>query len=138
MNIWFIMLRKFKQWRLTIPPISTKRTIKSHLKSLTTKRTTTYDVRNPNSGMEQEQKSGWVKPFNGISTSPLFVYVYPSMNLHWIGNSVMLFLIHFEYLLVGHRHKWTQVPSPRKEVLHVYSETGELFMLVDTEYRLTI
>jgi len=40
------MKRKFKQWWSTIPPISTKRTIASHLKQLKKKRgITTYGVK---------------------------------------------------------------------------------------------
>jgi hypothetical protein len=45
-----------------IPPISAKRTITSHLKSLSTKKTKTYDVGNP----------GPVLPYTGY----LFSFVY--------------------------------------------------------------
>jgi hypothetical protein len=41
-----IMKRKIKQWLSTIPPISTKRKIISHLKSLSIKKTLPYDVEN--------------------------------------------------------------------------------------------
>jgi hypothetical protein len=41
-----IMKRKIKQWWSTIPPISTKRKIISHLKSLSIKKTLPYDVEN--------------------------------------------------------------------------------------------
>ena len=46
----------------------------------------TYDVENPDPGLKQEQKSGWVKPFNGIPTLTslcmlipfnLFMYAHP-------------------------------------------------------------
>jgi hypothetical protein len=43
-----IMKRKYKQWWSTIPSISTKRTITSHLNSLNT-----YDVGNPDPGLGQ-------------------------------------------------------------------------------------
>ena len=59
------MKRKFKQWWLTIPTISPKWTITSHLNSLNTKKTITYDVVNPGSGLEQAQKCGGVKLVNG-------------------------------------------------------------------------
>ena len=48
--------RKSKQWWSTIPSISTKQTIVSHLNSLNTKKNTTYDVGNPNPGLGQAQK----------------------------------------------------------------------------------
>ena len=41
-----IMKRNIKQWLSTIPPISTKRKIISHLKSLSIKKTLPYDVEN--------------------------------------------------------------------------------------------
>ena len=41
-----IMKRQFKQWWLTIPAISTKRTITSHLNSWNIKKTTRYEVGN--------------------------------------------------------------------------------------------
>jgi hypothetical protein len=41
------IVKKFKKWRSTILPISTKRTTTSDLKSLNTKKTTTYGVRKP-------------------------------------------------------------------------------------------
>jgi hypothetical protein len=50
-----VMKRKFKQWWLTIPTISTQRTIASHFSSLNIKykETTTYDVGNPGPGLGQ-------------------------------------------------------------------------------------
>jgi hypothetical protein len=50
------MKRKFKQWWLTIPTISTKWRIASHLNSLNTKKTMTDDVVNPGPGLGQAQK----------------------------------------------------------------------------------
>ena len=73
------MKRKFKQWWSTIPLSSTKWT-NVHLKSLNTKKTTTYDVRNPGHGMWQAQKCGWVKPFNGIPSLPVLILGSPHGN----------------------------------------------------------
>ena len=51
------MKRMFKQLWSTILPISTKRTTISHLNSLNTKKkTTTYDIENPDPGLGQAQK----------------------------------------------------------------------------------
>ena len=58
--------RKFKQWWSIIPTLSIKWTITSHLKSLNIKKTMTYDVRNPGSGLGQAQKCGRVKLVNTI------------------------------------------------------------------------
>ena len=58
--------------------ISTKRTITSHINSLNTKKTTTYDVGNPGSGLEQIQKYGWVKPVKQDPNIPSFD--------NWISN----------------------------------------------------
>jgi hypothetical protein len=41
--VMFLMSRKFKQWWSIIPPILTKQTIISHLRSLNIKKTETYD-----------------------------------------------------------------------------------------------
>ena len=48
------MKRKFKVMS-TIPAISTKRTTTSHLNSLNTKKTTTYDAGNSDPGLGQAQ-----------------------------------------------------------------------------------
>jgi hypothetical protein len=64
--IYIIMKRRFKQWWLSIPPMSTQRTFSSHLNSLNTKKNTIYDVWNL--GLGQAQNSGEVKPVNGIPT----------------------------------------------------------------------
>ena len=47
--------RKLKQWWSSIPPLSTTWT--SHLNSLHTKKTMTYDIGNPSPGLGQAQKS---------------------------------------------------------------------------------
>jgi hypothetical protein len=52
------MERKFKQWSSTITPISTKRAITSHLNSLNTKKTTTYDVGNPGPSLDPPLPEG--------------------------------------------------------------------------------
>jgi hypothetical protein len=52
----------FNQWWITIPTISTKRTITSHLNSLNRKNTTSYDIGNPGPGLGQAQICGVVKP----------------------------------------------------------------------------
>ena len=70
--ILYYIKKKINQIWWTIPLISTKQTITSHLKSLNTiKQTTTYDVGNPCPGLGQAQGCGWVKPVNEILTSPL-------------------------------------------------------------------
>jgi hypothetical protein len=48
----------------SISPISTKLTINSHLNSLNTKNTTTYDIENLSPGLGQAQNCGRVKPVN--------------------------------------------------------------------------
>jgi len=53
----------------TIPLISTKQTITSHLKSLNIKRSTAYDIGNPGPRLGQAQKCCGVKSVKGISTS---------------------------------------------------------------------
>jgi len=53
-----VMKRRFKQWRLTIPSILTKRTTTSHLDSLNTKKTMKYDIGNPGPGLGQAQTCG--------------------------------------------------------------------------------
>jgi hypothetical protein len=60
----------YKQWWSTIPSISTKQTVTSHLSSLNTKKTTTYDDVNPGSDLGQAQTCGGVKQVNGILTLP--------------------------------------------------------------------
>ena len=70
------MKRKFKQWWLTVPPISTKWATTSHLSSLKIKSTTTYDVRYG------------VKPVNGIPTfgSPTAIHICDSAHQNrWSG-----------------------------------------------------
>ena len=59
-----IMKRKCKQRWSTIPPISTKRTSTSQLKSLNTIKTMTNDVGNLGPG--QAHRCGRVKPVNGM------------------------------------------------------------------------
>ena len=46
-QIAIIMKRTFKQGWSTVPPISTKQTITSNLRSPNTKKTMTYDIGNP-------------------------------------------------------------------------------------------
>jgi len=43
-------------------------TTTSHLNSLNTQKTTTYDVGNPGPGLGQAQKCGGITSFNGIPT----------------------------------------------------------------------
>jgi hypothetical protein len=64
------MKRKFKQWWLTMPPTSTKRTITSHLKSLNTKKTMTYYIGNSDPCLGLSQQCDGVKPVKGIPTFP--------------------------------------------------------------------
>ena len=49
----------------------TKQTTTSHLKLLNIKKTTNYDVGNPDPVLGQAQKCGRDKPVNGIPTLPL-------------------------------------------------------------------
>jgi hypothetical protein len=53
---------------MTIPAISTKRTINSHpnLLNITKEKSTRYVVVNPGIGLGQTQKCGGIKPVNGI------------------------------------------------------------------------
>jgi len=64
------MKRKFKQWVSITSPVSTARTITSDLHSLNTAKTTTYDVGDPGSGLEQAQTCGGVKPINAFTIHP--------------------------------------------------------------------
>ena len=67
--------------------ISTKRTITFHINSLSTKKTTTYEVRNPGPGLRQAQKCGRVKYINGIPTLPLLITgSQPTPLDNWISN----------------------------------------------------
>ena len=72
------MKRKLKQWWSTILLISTKQTITSHINSLNTKKTMTYDVGYPGSGLGQAQKYGRVKPVKWDPNIPSFG--------NWISN----------------------------------------------------
>jgi hypothetical protein len=63
--------RKFKRWWSTIPLMSTKRTITSHLKSLNTKRRTTeYYVGNQGPGVGHVHNYSGLKSVVGIPTRP--------------------------------------------------------------------
>ena len=57
---WFISYsykkHDYEKKVYAIPPISEKRTITSHVKLLNTKQATTYDDRNPGSGLGQGEK----------------------------------------------------------------------------------
>ena len=57
----------YKQRWSTIPPMSTKRTITSHLKSLNLKKITTYHHGSPCPGMRQAQQYVGVNPINDHS-----------------------------------------------------------------------
>ena len=60
LQVHCFMKRRFKQWCWTIPPISTKRTITSDLKSMNTNKvTTTFDVGNSDHGLEQTHNVLW-------------------------------------------------------------------------------
>jgi hypothetical protein len=65
-----------------MPPISTKQTTSSYLKSFNTKaKTMTYDVGNPSPGLEQALKCDRVQAVNGISINPpliisVFLYLH--------------------------------------------------------------
>jgi len=61
-----IMTRKLKYWRSTIPSISTKRTITSHLNTLNTKTGATYYVGNPDHSFGQTHRCCGVKPVNWL------------------------------------------------------------------------
>ena len=67
--ILYIMKKTIKQSWSTIPPISTKQTITSHLISLNMKKpqnNTEYDVGNPGPGLGQEQICDGFRPANWI------------------------------------------------------------------------
>ena len=66
--------RNFKQWWSTIPPISTKQTTTSHLKSMNIKKRT-YDFGNPGPDLGQAEKSGRLM---GYQPSP-----YWKLDLQW-------------------------------------------------------
>ena len=59
--------KTFKQWWSTIPPVSTKQTITSHINSLSTKKTVAYYVSgNQGPGLWQAHKCDRVKLVNWI------------------------------------------------------------------------
>jgi hypothetical protein len=58
----------FKQWCLTIPPISTKRTASSHL-NWTQKSTKAYDVENAGPSFGHAQKYGRFKLVYGVKST---------------------------------------------------------------------
>ena len=72
-----IMKRKFKQWWSSIPPISTKRTVTSHL--YWTQTDQTYDVGNQSPGLGQVHTYVGVKPVNEILTLPLLITGSPTV-----------------------------------------------------------
>jgi hypothetical protein len=59
---------KFKQGGSTIPTISTKQTITSHLNSMNIKKTMTYEVGYPGPGLGQAQKYGRVSNCHDLYT----------------------------------------------------------------------
>ena len=81
LKLYGIMKRKFKQQRTTIPPISTKETITSHLKSLNTKKIRTYVGGNPVPGFGPAQTFGSIKPGNGIPIITLVIIRYPVVHV---------------------------------------------------------
>jgi hypothetical protein len=62
-----IKTNNHQQWWSTIPPISSKQTITSHLNSLNIKNTMTYDIGNPGLGQTQ-QCGGGVKLKSRLGT----------------------------------------------------------------------
>ena len=64
------MKRKSKQWWPTMPSISTKQTITSHIKPMNIKNTTSDDG-NPGHDLGRAQKCDGVKPINGNPNCPL-------------------------------------------------------------------
>ena len=90
-----VMKRKFKQWWSTIPQISTKRIITSHLKSLNIKKTMIYGIGKPDLGLGQAQKWCWIKPVNGIPTW-IDIYKIWSFSLLWNGYYLKWFIFLYE------------------------------------------
>ena len=93
-NLKQIMKRMYKQWWSTIPLISTKWIITSHLNHWI-KKTTTYDMGNPGPDLGQAQKCGWVTLVNGLMGSQ------PSPSDNWISNNNRYFMIQVHYVLMS-------------------------------------
>ena len=79
-NLKQIMKRMYKQWWSTIPLISTKWIITSHLNHWI-KKTTTYNMGNPGPDLGQAQKCGWVTLVHELMGSQ------PSPSDNWISNN---------------------------------------------------
>ena len=65
--------------RLDCMHIQNIQTMTSHLKSLNTKMSTTYDAGNPGPGLGQAHKCGGIKPVNGISILQLLIIGFPTV-----------------------------------------------------------
>ena len=80
--------------------INKAKTIASHLNSLNTKKTMTYDIGHPDHGLGQAQKCGGVKLLNGIPTLPLLVIGSPmtSKFIFSLDQSAMSLLFKSELL----------------------------------------
>jgi hypothetical protein len=71
MNLKKVIKRKFKHWKSTILPISTKQTTPSHLRPLNTWKTMTYDNGNPGPDLEPAQNVSGLILLTGSKPSPL-------------------------------------------------------------------
>ena len=112
-NFW-TMKRKYKQWWSTIPPISTNRTISSHLKSPNITKTTTHGVRNPDPRFGPAQKCKYLNSKHVLKIpcdilSKDILQMPPDLVLTFFGNSevcsnwieinkyIFLSLLHFAF-----------------------------------------
>ena len=96
MTVICIIKRKFKQWLSTIPPIWTKRTIISHLNSISTKKT--YDIGNPGHGMCQAQNSD-VEVINVIPILPVWLLDFERQCIYKLVRDSSAVRWHYYFLL---------------------------------------
>jgi hypothetical protein len=96
MTVICIIKRKFKQWLSTIPPIWAKRTITSHLNSISTKKT--YDIGNPGHGMCQAQNSD-VEVINVIPILPVWLLDFERQCIYKLVRDSSAVRLHYHFLL---------------------------------------
>jgi hypothetical protein len=104
LRAYSFMKRQFRQWWSTIPSISTKRTITSHLNSLNTK-PTSYDVGNPGPDFISSCSSNIATTCQYISfLTNFFLNHFLGKKLEWWDDKVDIF---FVWLNLNFFDRWT-------------------------------
>jgi hypothetical protein len=120
------MERNYKHWWSTIPQISTKWTTTSHLKSLNTKKTTTYDVGNP---WSQSNHDINVHSTNKLSNTDIFVPV-PNQSLDFQHHMSSSFLCSKIWLLEETRVPGENQSTRRKPPTCLPQVTNKLYHIM--------